>query len=418
MRAGFAACALLALAVLSLSEYSYRSGRLAIVQLLEQSEAAQRPNAAQAAAPAAMPDPTAKAPAWADTAADAAGLVAQRPGPEAAQAKRTDPAQEHRLAALRHWERVHAGSRLGIALACALAVLACLAAARLGAQVARERDLQRRQLQAERDALDVNVERRTEDLVRLASHLQNSREDERANLARELHDELGAVLTAAKLDVAWLGAKLKGQDAALLERLRALKSVLEDAIQLKRRIIEDLRPSLLTNLGLVPALQRLVEDQRARFAGRLDAEIDEEIELPEDIALVVYRIAQEALTNVHKYAQARSVELTLRWLPQQLELRVADDGVGFDVSRVDAARHGLAGMRHRLLSIRGTLQVDASPGCGTAITARVPLAEIETALARQAAARAVEPDEAAWSPREADASAPAAAGWPAAPAHP
>lgn len=270
------------------------------------------------------------------------------------------------------WERMRQASRNGIALMSTMVMVACFLVLRQNAKAARERDAQRRELQAERDALDATVARRTEDLERLASHLQNSREDERAKLARELHDELGAVLTAAKLDVAWLGAKLKGHDVALLERLRALKSVLEDAIELKRRIIEDLRPSLLTNLGLVPALERLVEDHRQRFDGTVRAAIEPDIEVCEDIALVVYRIAQEALTNVQKYARASTVEVTLRQLPRHLELRVSDDGVGFEASGVGAACHGLAGMRHRLLSIRGTLDVDTAPGRGTVITANVP----------------------------------------------
>lgn len=294
--------------------------------------------------------------------------------------------KRHAVAA--QWERMRSASRYGIALTSLLVVLAYFLVMRQSAQIAQEREAQQRALQAERDALDDKVDKRTEDLVRLASHLQSSREDERAKLARELHDELGAVLTAAKLDVAWLGAKLKGQDPALVNKLQALKSVLEDAIELKRRIIEDLRPSLLTNLGLVPALERLLDEQRARFGGTLSASIDPEVDVPEDIALVLYRVVQEALTNVHKYADASHVEVSLRRLPQHLELRISDDGTGFDVSAVGATHHGVAGMRHRLLSIRAALNVDSAPGRGTVITAMVPLAEIEAAQQRAAASQA------------------------------
>lgn len=280
------------------------------------------------------------------------------------------------------WERMRDAARYAIALASLLVVVAFFFVMRQSVQVTREREVQRRALQAERDALDATVDRRTEELVRLASHLQSSREDERAKLARELHDELGAVLTAAKLDVAWMGAKLKGADPALVAKLQALKSVLETGIQLKRRIIEDLRPSLLSNLGLVPALERLVEEHRQRTSGRVTSDIDSEIDLPEDMALVIYRIAQEALTNVQKYASASSVHVALRRLPNHLELRVSDDGAGFEPTAVSASRQGLAGMRHRLMSIRGALQVDSAPGRGTVITARVPLDEVEAAQAR------------------------------------
>ena len=438
MRAGFVACTLLAVGVLALSEFNHWRSREAVHELarrleaqrrmqtlvgaLVEAETAQRGylltgdqrylkawRGAGAEAGATMDamrehyrqDAEAAAPLAQVLGATAAKLAELEltvrlrrggQGAAAADVMATDLGREkmdavrsgaaeliayeerQRDAIERRWQRMQQASRHGIALMSLLVVGAYALVMRQSAHATAERDAQRRQLQAERDALDDIVARRTEELVRLASHLQNSREDERASLARELHDELGAVLTAAKMDVAWLGVKLRDHDPALRARLQALKAVLEDAIELKRRIIEDLRPSLLTNLGLVPALQRLVEDQRARFAGQLVARIDDDIDVPEDTALVVYRIAQESLTNAHKYAHARRIEVSLHRLPRHLELRVSDDGTGFVVSQVGADHHGLAGMRHRLLSIRGSLHVDSAPGRGTVITAIVPLA--------------------------------------------
>ncbi|HVL59407.1 MAG TPA: sensor histidine kinase [Burkholderiaceae bacterium] len=215
---------------------------------------------------------------------------------------------------------------------------------------------------------------RTDELVALAAHLQRSREDERARLARELHDELGASLTAARLDLLYLDSKLEQSDPLVREKLAALRAVLDHAIALKRRLIEDLRPSTLTHLGLAAALENLAETHRARFGGAVSTDIAGDLVLDEELALVLFRVAQESLTNVLKHADARHVRLTLRRVRRRLELRIDDDGRGFDVARTQPGCHGLLGMRHRLLSIRGSLRVESQPGRGTAVIASVPLA--------------------------------------------
>ena len=121
----------------------------------------------------------------------------------------------------------------------------------------------------------------------LAMRLQQAREAERAALARELHDELGAILTAARLDVAWLEMQPAATQGAVAERLQRLRALLSDGIDFKRRVVEDLHPTLLTHLGLQAALERLIEDQRLRFAGRLVAHIDPGISLEGDRALAL-----------------------------------------------------------------------------------------------------------------------------------
>lgn len=206
----------------------------------------------------------------------------------------------------------------------------------------------------------------------LAAWLQQRIEAERAALARELHDELGAILTAARLDVAWLAAQPGCADTAVATRLAALQRVLGQGIELKRRIVEDLHPTVLTHLGLVAALEQLVASNRARFQGRLVVSIDPRIALDAEPALALYRIAQEALTNVHKYAGARTVRLSLRRLRGSVVLGIEDDGCGFDPASVGAGRHGLAGMRQRMVAVGGRLDVSAAPGAGTAIRASVP----------------------------------------------
>lgn len=236
----------------------------------------------------------------------------------------------------------------------------------------READLDRQlMLQTERDRLDQQVQVRTRELAALATHLQRAVERERARLARELHDELGALMTAAKFDVARMRGRLPEDATALHQRLAHLKDTLNDAIALKRRIMEDLYPSALHNLGLVPALDFLTREFAERSGLTLNADL-QPVSLDEESQLTIYRLVQEALTNIAKHAHATTVDVTVREDADAVCVRVQDDGRGFDADHKPRGAHGLAGMRHRLHSCGGQLQIDARPGRGTHITARIP----------------------------------------------
>jgi hypothetical protein len=211
------------------------------------------------------------------------------------------------------------------------------------------------------------------DDARFAAWLQRTREAERAALARELHDELGAILTAARLDVAWIAAQPACHAPQIAERLGALQRVLTQGIELKRRIVEDLHPTLLTHFGLVPALEQLLASHRTRFRGRVSASLDPSVAPTGEAALALYRIVQESLTNIHKYARADVVRVSLRRVRGRIELSIDDDGVGFEPAAVGPGHHGLAGMRHRMLAVGGQLEVAASPGLGTSIRAGLPM---------------------------------------------
>jgi signal transduction histidine kinase len=273
-------------------------------------------------------------------------------------------------------DRIMQWSRLGIAVLVALCLAAVFVALRLARARERERIEQRNALRNERDKLEVEVAHRTRDLTVLAQHLQTVREDERSRLARELHDELGGLLTAAKLDVARIKNRLGAQAGPeVAERIGHLVKTLDAGIALKRRIIEDLRPSSLGNLGLKPALQILCTE----FARRSDIEVVtdlEEVKLDEDSALSVYRLVQEALTNVAKYARARRVQVDLRALDGRAVVSVTDDGCGFDPDKQSSAGHGLAGMRFRVQSGGGTMTLRSARGHGTRIEAALPLAAV------------------------------------------
>jgi signal transduction histidine kinase len=270
--------------------------------------------------------------------------------------------------------------RLWSRAALVLLVLLCLGAVRAAIGLNRERALERaqhlRELAAERDKLEAEVQHRTQDLTDLARHLQTVREDERGHLARELHDELGGLLTAAKMDVARvrrrIGTVTPETTAELAERVDHLGRTLDAGIALKRRIIEDLRPSTLAHLGL----QRTLEILCADFARRAELAVQttlDDLRLDDERALAVYRVVQEALTNVAKYARARHVHVALQVVDGRAHLQVRDDGQGFDTTQPRPGRHGLAGMRFRMQSCGGDWSVSSAPGQGTTVQASLPL---------------------------------------------
>jgi signal transduction histidine kinase len=226
-------------------------------------------------------------------------------------------------------------------------------------------------LQQERDLLEGQVRERTATLAELATHLQQVREEERGHLARELHDELGALLTAAKLDVARLKSRFGSQSPEIVERLQHLTETLNSGIALKRRIIEDLRPSSLTNLGLTASLEILAREFSERSGLEIASSL-EPVEMDESGQLTIYRLVQESLTNIGKYAEARQVDISLREYASHVEVEIKDDGKGFDARSVRPSTHGLAGMRHRVEAAGGRLSINSQPGRGTRIGAILP----------------------------------------------
>ncbi|MBC5781778.1 CHASE3 domain-containing protein [Ramlibacter sp. USB13] len=262
-------------------------------------------------------------------------------------------------------------ARGGISIVTLAALLAFYLYLRQTTRLKRADEQQQAALQQERDLLETQVRERTASLAQLATHLQQVREDERGHLARELHDELGALLTAAKLDVARLKSRMGEQPPEVLERLRHLTETLNSGIALKRRIIEDLRPSSLANLGLTPSLEILAREFSERSGVEVACSL-EAVELDEDRQLTVYRTVQESLTNVGKYAEAQQVDISVRNYSNHVEVEVRDDGRGFELQAVRPTTHGLAGMRHRVEAAGGRLTVHSRPGHGTRILAMLP----------------------------------------------
>lgn len=262
-------------------------------------------------------------------------------------------------------------SRIGIAIMALAGLLAFYmyllqTRALLNAGVREQESLKR-----ERDQLDMQVRERTANLAELATHLQNVREDERGHLARELHDELGALLTAAKLDVARLKSRLSTAQPEALERITHLTTTLNNGIALKRRIVEDLRPSSLSHLGLVASLEILAREFEERSGVSLSTDL-EAVELGGSAQLTVYRLVQESLTNIGKYAEATQIVVSLQNQGGYAMVEVQDNGTGFNTQSIAANSHGINGMRHRVEAAGGKLTVISQPGAGTRICAVMP----------------------------------------------
>lgn len=265
------------------------------------------------------------------------------------------------------------GNRVGILVVTLVSLLLVALVLRQREQAERQRQAQQQAIRNERDRLEVEVQHRTTELTSLARHLETAREDERARLARDLHDELGALLTAAKLDVARLRPGLQQSAPALLPRVEHLVQTLNSGIALKRRIIEDLRPSSLDNLGLLPALEILCSE----FADRLQVRMTTRfapVAMSPAADLTAFRLVQESLSNIAKHAQAGQVTVDVGVEGGMAVIRVVDDGIGFDPARLALGSHGLVGMRYRVQAEGGQLHIHTAPGAGTRVQALLPLA--------------------------------------------
>lgn len=212
----------------------------------------------------------------------------------------------------------------------------------------------------------------TDELTELTRHLQAMQEEERSRLARELHDRLGAFFTATKFDMARLKSALGPLSPEVAMRLAHFTDMLDKGIALKRRMIEDLRPSALNSLGLVQALEILINEFKRTHGVSVNTAL-EPLQMPANVQLTMYRLVQEALVNVAAYAQAREVQVWLKKMPEGgVEIGVRDDGVGFDVQTGRISMLGLMGMHYRVEAQGGRFTVESCPDCGTTVSALFP----------------------------------------------
>jgi signal transduction histidine kinase len=228
------------------------------------------------------------------------------------------------------------------------------------------------------------LQARTRELSELSTHLLNFAEQERSELARDLHDELGGLLTAAKMDLSWL--QLRQSEPPDEARLAQLGEVLDQAMSVKRRLVEHLRPSLLDHFGLATALRAHLESSCAQAHLKFDAAVDDGLgPVPKEVAIALFRLVQEGMTNIIRHAAAHCVRLEFGANARNYVLKLSDDGRGFNLTDGGFRwSHGLTGMRHRIEALHGRFTLLSNPGHGTQIEVEVPRAPAQSAAARVA----------------------------------
>jgi PAS domain S-box-containing protein len=225
-----------------------------------------------------------------------------------------------------------------------------------------------------RRQLEEEQRRFREQLRALTAHLESVREQERVRIAREIHDELGQSLTCMGMDLAFLDKQIGPNNKEAGARVAALVELVKETIRCVRRISSELRPSILDDLGLGAAVEWLAHDFETRTHVSCAVQVPEELLLPSDLATPLFRICQEALTNVTRHASATHVNIQVECSDTHLSLAVQDDGRG--ITEEEIRRHGslgLLGMKERVAMLGGTLTVKGEPGQGTTLTVQIPL---------------------------------------------
>ena len=208
----------------------------------------------------------------------------------------------------------------------------------------------------------------------LALDYQADVERERQKLSRELHDELGSIFTATKMDIAWVIKKLKETEPTVADKLAKTARYIDQGINYQRHIVQELHPAMLSTFGFWPALNSLIDDAVERNQWQLTLTLpDENTKINETISLIAYRIVQETLNNANKYAQATQMSIHMLLDEKYLKVEIEDNGVGVDMKALDGNTHGLSGMRHRVMAIGGRFEILSELGRGVLTRALIPL---------------------------------------------
>ena len=228
---------------------------------------------------------------------------------------------------------------------------------------------------AERRRVEEHLRASEENLRALAAHLQHVREEEWSRIAREIHDELGQVLTGLKMDLKWIADALDPGQDALEERAKAMSARIDDAVRSVRRIATRLRPEALDELGLLAAIEWQASDFQRRTGVRCVARFADAMpELDGERSVAAFRILQELLTNVARHANATRVDVAVGVEDGGLVLTIEDDGRGIDQEAVSSRGSlGLLGMRERALQFGGTVEIAGAQGRGTRARVFIPL---------------------------------------------
>jgi signal transduction histidine kinase len=234
----------------------------------------------------------------------------------------------------------------------------------------------------ERKKTNEKIEKSYEEIRRLSEYLQNIREKERTNIAREIHEELGQHLTVMKMDISWLKKKLENKDRETIQKTERLIDLLDETMKTVRRISHALRPSLLDDLGLVPAMEwHLTEFNKHSGIETVFHYPPDDIVLPDTFNIGLYRIFQESLNNVVLHANANEVKVKLGSEDGHLVLSIADNGNGFDKETINnKPTLGILGMKERTSMMGGVYKIVTMPGKGTTVIVTIPEKKIKSSV--------------------------------------
>lgn len=227
----------------------------------------------------------------------------------------------------------------------------------------------------ERKRAEEDLRQSQEQLRDLALHLQHIREEERSRIAREIHDELGQALTALKMDVHWLGLRLPTDQQVQMHKIKSMSGLIDTTVQAVRRISSELRPGLLDDLGLTAAIEWQAQEFCSRAGLRCDIRSEpEDIILDQARSIALFRIFQEALTNIARHAQATQVEVILEENTETVEMEIRDNGKGITAEQLVASKSfGILGIQERVHALGGELSISGAPDQGTIVHVSLPL---------------------------------------------
>jgi signal transduction histidine kinase len=211
-------------------------------------------------------------------------------------------------------------------------------------------------------------------MVELTNYLQLVREEERTYMAREIHDEFGQRLTALKMDISWLTHHLPTVDIAVVEKVDAMDNLVDESIQLVRQVASDLRPGLLDDLGLTAALEWQAQDFTSRSGIEHDLYFgDTDLPPVQDRDTVLFRVFQEALTNIARHSGATKITVNLISEHDFIQLKIHDNGIGIPSEALDGTKSlGLLGMRERVRALGGDVEIIGIPDQGTTVLVKIP----------------------------------------------
>lgn len=236
----------------------------------------------------------------------------------------------------------------------------------------------------ERKLAEIEILRSQEQLRELSAHIQDVREQERLALAREVHDDMGSMLTAIKMDIAWINSRLPDAEPALIEKIKDIETLVTKCASAASNISRNLRPSALDCFGIVAAIEVEANEfeQRTNIPCILDT-VDEGVLVTPNIAITVFRIFQEALNNIMKHAQASKVKVLIHNRTNSVNLTVSDNGRGLnEPDRLKPRSFGLRGIQERVARFGGEVRITSKPGKGTTIAVSIPQAAIESELSK------------------------------------